>query len=104
MSHSEYAYTNTSDIMKQLIRVTTIILGAWVCGAMAGEGQGNWLQFRGDRALTGRSALKGHIHSPAVLWHQFIGARETLLTLSFSGDGETTIPLPDTDLHAEGWG
>src|SRR5262249_8754558 len=47
------------------------------------HGAGQWLQFRGDRALTGRSSLKGNIREPAVLWKQFCGARETLLSLNF---------------------
>lgn len=45
---------------------------------------GEWLQFRGDRQLTGRSSLKGNIVLPAILWRHFIGARETLLQARFS--------------------
>ncbi len=89
--------------MKQLIRATILLL-AFAALALADDGQGNWLQFWGDRALSGRSALKGRIRGPAVNWKQFIGARETLVAVHFSNDGETTIPLPDADLHAEQWG
>jgi hypothetical protein len=37
-------------------------------------GAGRWLQFSGDRTLTGRSSLKGNIREPAIRWKQFCGA------------------------------
>jgi len=43
---------------------------------------GDWVQYRGDEALTGRSALIGDIKHPCVEWEKFIGARETLLALT----------------------
>jgi outer membrane protein assembly factor BamB len=57
---------------------------------------GQWLQFRGDRALTGRSSLKGSIKKPAINWKHFCGARETLLAVKFHEHGEkrATVQLP----------
>jgi outer membrane protein assembly factor BamB len=64
---------------------------------------GQWLQFRGDRALTGRSPLKGNIREPAIRWKQFCGARETLLSVSFQpqGDKKATVELPVTNLGVD---
>ena len=66
-------------------------------------GAGQWLQFRGDRALTGRSSLKGNIKEPAIRWKQFCGARETLLSVNFhvQGDKKATVELPVTDLGVD---
>ena len=96
--------TKTCDIMKRLTFFVAAFLIVWDSAALAGDGQGKWLQFRGDRALTGRSSLKGLIRRPAVIWKQFVGGRETLLAVRFSGDGPTAIALPDTNLHPEEWG
>src|SRR5262249_2866135 len=64
---------------------------------------GQWFQFRGDRALTGRSSLKGNIREPAIRWKQFCGARETLLSVRFheQGDRKATVELPVTDLGVD---
>ena len=66
-------------------------------------GAGQWLQFRGDRTLTGRSSLKGNIREPAIRWKQFCGARETLLSVDFleQGDRTATVKLPVADLGAD---
>ena len=75
------------------------------CPAYAGEDAsqdqraGQWLQFRGDRALTGRSLLKGNISSPEIKWKYFIGAREALMSVSVGGQGGS-VKLPDSDLRA----
>src|SRR4051812_43675029 len=57
--------------------------------------QGQWIQFRADRALTGRSLLPGKITTPKVLWKRFIGGRETLLEVKL-GAAETAsdVELP----------
>ena len=66
-------------------------------------GAGQWLQFRGDRTLTGRSSLKGNIREPAIRWKQFCGARETLLSVDFleQGDRKATVKLPVADLGVD---
>ena len=81
-----------------------MMFGVLVSPIQAGESPGEWLQFRHDRALTGRTSLTGHIRQPALKWKQFVGARETLVAVRFSGHGETTISLPAVDDHAETWG
>src|SRR5436309_3557487 len=72
---------------------------------------GAWAQFRGDAALSGRSRVKGRITRPAVLWKQFIGARETLLRVQPGRTADPRMPLPEKDLDAgrageteTGWG
>ena len=66
---------------------------------------GEWWQFRGNRTLTGRSALRGMIQKPAIHWRHFCGARETYLALEVNGAGvdEQTLPLPTTDLQSDQW-
>jgi len=81
-----------------------LVIGILVSSIQAGEGQGEWLQFRHDRALTGRTSLTGHIRQPAVKWKQFAGARETLAAVRFSGHGNTALSLPAVDEHADTWG
>jgi len=80
-----------------------MVFGVLVAWIQAGERQGEWLQFRHDRALTGRTSLTGHIRQPVVKWKQFVGARETLLAVRFSGHGDTSVSLPSGDEHAETW-
>lgn len=91
--------------------MTGAATGALVGGTLPGvdrteernTGAGQWLQFRGDRALTGRSSLKGNIREPAIHWKQFCGARETLLsvTLHEPGDERATVQLPVADLGVD---
>jgi hypothetical protein len=73
------------------------IIATVLTGAANTDRPGEWLQFRRDRALTGRCPLKGDITSPAILWRRFIGARETLLGVRF-GSGAKTVPLPAQDV------
>ena len=80
------------------------VIGILVASIQAGEGKGEWLQFRHDRALTGRTSSTGHIRRPAVQWKQFVGARETLVAVRFSGRGDTALSLPAVDEHADAWG
>jgi hypothetical protein len=40
---------------------------------------GQWLQHRGDRALTGHCEVPGNITKPAIRWKKFTGHPETLL-------------------------
>lgn len=61
---------------------------------------GEWRQFRGDRALTGRSPLSGDITAPAICWRQFVGARETLVGARLQPGAETALPLPSQDVPA----
>jgi len=67
---------------------------------------GEWWQFRGNRTLTGRSALAGALAKPAVQWRHFCGACESYLSLeivnSQSAD-EQKIALPSADLQADQW-
>lgn len=62
---------------------------------------GSWLQFRGDRCLTGRSFLKGNITMPAIKWKKFVGAREMLLLVRFGAGKTARLPLPNNDLNAD---
>src|SRR5689334_9162186 len=74
---------------------------------------GEWWQFRGNRTLTGRSALRGNIVKPAIQWRRFCGARETYLSLETYGSGvnagapnkdrQDTVDLPTADLQADQW-
>ncbi|MDP7018057.1 MAG: PQQ-binding-like beta-propeller repeat protein [Pirellulaceae bacterium] len=61
----------------------------------------DWRQFRGDRGLTGRSILQGHIVKPSIEWRHFIGQRETLLTVRFDEKGSRQQTLPTEDLAAD---
>ena len=83
---------------------TAFVIGVLGTSIQAGEGRGEWLQFRHDRALTGRTSLTGHIRQPVLKWKQFVGARESLLAVRFTGHGETTLPLPAVDEHTDAWG
>src|SRR4051794_19126702 len=91
--------------MRTLALAVGLTLMAVFSAAAAGTNPrpeaGAWTQFRGDRALSGHSAAKGRIRTPAVLWKQFIGARETLLRIRFGGGGETTSRLPQVDVQAD---
>lgn len=57
---------------------------------------GQWLQHRGDRALSGRTNLKGMLTSPGVLWKYDLSARETLLWARADADS-SQLDLPTTD-------
>src|SRR4051794_22202146 len=72
---------------------------------------GEWWQFRGNRTLTGRSALRGSLAKPAVQWRRFCGARESYLALEIgntqSGSEQKldlpSVDLPSVDLQADQW-
>jgi hypothetical protein len=70
-------------------------------GAGRPKAAGEWLQFRADRRLTGRSTLKGKMRSPQIRWRQFIGSRETLLAVTFQRGEPRTTALPTADFHAD---
>lgn len=89
--------------MNRLLVLTILYMLISPSSAPADEPAGTWLQFRGDRALTGRSALKGNIRNPAVVWKQFVGARETLLAVRCSAEGASTVRLPSDDADADKW-
>jgi prepilin-type processing-associated H-X9-DG protein len=72
-----------------------------LAGTVTGS-DGNWLQFRGDRALTGRSTLKGDIRSPKILWKRSVGARETLVALRLGSGKMSKLSLPDADVTPKG--
>jgi len=59
---------------------------------------GEWLQFRGDRKLTGRSNLVGRIRSPRVKWKHFAGSRESLLAVSLSTAPVKNLLVPRSKL------
>jgi len=81
-----------------------IISSDHVSSEAASEDSGSWRQFRGDQALTGRSSLTGAIKTPKTEWKHFVGARETLVALSFDGSQPCVIPLPDSDRQPELFG
>src|SRR6476661_7410983 len=67
---------------------------------------GEWWQFRGNRTLTGRSALAGSLAKPAVQWRHFCGARESYLSIEIANSqsaGEQKLALPSADLQADQW-
>ena len=49
------------------------------------ERDGQWLQYRRDPALTGRSPLKGNITAAAIKWKYELSAREGFFTLRLDG-------------------
>ena len=63
--------------------------------AQLGTG-GTWLQFRGDRTLSGRSGLVGTTTCPEVLWSHDLAARLSLLEVEFDSSVSKSLPLPDT--------
>jgi hypothetical protein len=63
---------------------------------------GSWTQFRGDRKLTGRSALVGGITCPRVMWSIDLGARKTWLSLT-PGGSAAQIPLRTTGQQGNSW-
>ncbi|MEQ1949718.1 MAG: VCBS repeat-containing protein, partial [Bryobacteraceae bacterium] len=67
-----------------------------------GVAPGDWLQFRADRKLTGRTRLAGGISGPGqILWRQFIGARQTSVAFrSDAASGSVAIGLPSSDSNA----
>src|SRR5262245_25430309 len=60
---------------------------------------GQWWQYRGDRRLSGRCAIKGNIEKPAIRWAHPIAGRETLLEVSFA-PGSERASLPAGDIAA----
>ena len=95
------------DRLIRMVRLTgsrLVVIGVLVASVQAGEGQGEWLQFRHDRALTGRTSLTGHIRKPVVTWKRFLGARESLLAVRFTRQGDANLALPAADEHVESWG
>jgi len=54
---------------------------------------GEWRQFHGDKALTGRSPLAGHMMWPKVLWKQYVGTRQTLIELGPSRNAKQSVDL-----------
>jgi hypothetical protein len=88
------------------IIVVFLLVFLWVNHASAGDvGQtrliarqpGEWLQIRGDRALSGRCLIKGRIVSPAISWKRYIGAHESLLEVDFLRRDERPVKLPASD-------
>ncbi|HLK63714.1 MAG TPA: hypothetical protein VKU19_09755 [Bryobacteraceae bacterium] len=62
---------------------------------------GDWLQFRSDRKLTGRSRLVGSITSPPrILWSVPIGARQTWVAFQSSAGNSASVNLPAVDSNA----
>ncbi len=69
-----------------------------------GSGTGGaWLQFRGDRALSGRSGLVGAATCPEVLWSHDLGARLSLLEVAFDPTATKVLPLPDSGELGNRW-
>jgi outer membrane protein assembly factor BamB len=92
-------------------KVGAVLMGAAAAAATAANGastaavdRGRWTQFRGGPALTGRSSLQGGIRQPAIVWKQFIGARETYLVVCPSKRGRSSLRLPTADLRAGEYG
>ncbi len=65
--------------------------------------EGAWLQFRGDRTLSGRSGLVGATTCPEVLWSHDLGARLSLLEVVFDSSVSKALPLPDTGELGDRW-
>lgn len=58
---------------------------------------GQWLQHRGNRKLTGQSPLIGNIDCPTLQWSYDFGARKHLLSVRPS-DASGVVELPSEDL------
>src|SRR4051812_3034599 len=83
-----------------LMAITAAVVSARPPAAAPGAPAGAWAQFRGDAALSGRSRARGRITAPAVLWQQFIGARQTLLRVQPGRSTRLQLPLPQKDSDA----
>ncbi|WP_165228930.1 FG-GAP repeat domain-containing protein [Aquisphaera insulae] len=92
--------------MKQTSRLVHGLILLLILPARAGAGEGpagSWLQFRGDRGLTGHSAIRGAIRDPVTTWTQFVGDRGTLLAVRLAGEGPSSLALPACDIRPERW-
>jgi len=80
------------------VSVMTLVSLGGIAGTMDNTNlqSGNWLQYRGDRALVGHSPLKGSITDPKIAWKHFVGTRETLIELRASGKS-SKLEIPDLD-------
>lgn len=56
-----------------------------------------WLCYRGNPALDGRSRGHSHITQPKIAWKRFVGAIDTLLEVK-SEPGNTALVVPDNDI------
>lgn len=54
---------------------------------------GQWLQYRGDGALSGHTGLVGDITDPTIAWSLDVSSQETWAALSFDGS-EAALDLP----------
>ena len=63
------------------------------------ERDGQWLQYRRDPALTGRSPLKGNMTAPAIKWKYGLNAREGFFTLRLDGSVAGTLEAPKQELN-----
>jgi hypothetical protein len=71
---------------------------------------GQWLQYRGDGALSGHTGLVGSITDPSIVWSLDVSGRETLSEFSLGGSEAQSLALPSaggvdrTDLLNQIWG
>ncbi len=71
---------------------------------------GQWLQYRGDGALSGHTGLAGAITDPSIVWSLDVSGRESLAELSLDGSEAQSLALPAvggadrTDLLNQIWG
>jgi hypothetical protein len=71
---------------------------------------GQWLQFRGDGALSGHSGLTGDITDPSIAWSFDTSAEEAWAALAFDTSSQQSLTLPvaggvdRTNLLNEIWG
>jgi len=76
-----------------------LVLSAGLCvDALA---QSGWLQYRGDRALTGRYAKECSIVKPQVKWKHSVRSRETLITFNTCESNAHEFALPASDLNVD---
>jgi len=74
--------------------------GAYLHQSKAAADPAQWLQFRLNRRLNGRTGLTSHITQPEIIWSQFVGARETWIVLRPSGKADKTIEVPSEDYQS----
>jgi len=71
---------------------------------------GQWLQYRGDGALSGHAGLVGNITDPSIVWSLDVSGRESLAEFSLAGSESQSLALPSvggadrTDLLNQIWG
>ena len=65
--------------------------------AVQAQSIGEWTGNRGNSTLDGRTALKGDVTHPRIIWKHFVGAIETWLVAT-PGEAAATVRTPPLDV------